>query len=366
VHEDSFVPRHWFGRYVGEQLAEALARSGSSLDHRRDHAEDLEPVAEGWAVRCRGSAPIHARQAVLALGNLPRRAATFAAPDDPRLRHAWDASALDPPADAPVLIVGTGLSMVDALLALRARGHRGPVHAVSRHAALPQPHSERHGRAQPLLSRSLRVATRELRLGCALDLRSGRPWQWRLDANRHHAQGIWSGLSDGEKARFLRHARSLWDVHRHRIAEVLRARLDDEIAAGTLHLHRGRVRAVEAGAGELRVHIAGARGERVELHAALLLNSLGFELDYRRADAPLVQALLTAGTVRPGPCGLGLDTDLQGRLLDRHGRAWPGFFTLGTSRVGQLWETTAAHEIRLQAAELAGALVNGFAARRID
>ena len=38
-------------------------------------------------------------------------------------------------------------------------------------------------------------------------------------------------------------------------------------------------------------------------------------------------------------------------------------FTLGVSRIGQLWETTAAHEIRLQAAEVAGALVRGLPSR---
>lgn len=365
VDEDSFVPRGWFGRYVGEQLDAALRASGSALDHRRVRAADLTTDFEGWCLHLDGDAPVVARQAVLALGNLPRRQAALPGlgSRDARVLHAWDVGEARAERDSAVLVIGTGLTMVDALLSLRARGHGGVIHAVSRHGALPLAHSDHHGRAQPLLSRNLRVALRELRLGCELDKSTGRPWQWRIDANRHHAQALWIGLSPAEKRRFLRHARSYWDVHRHRIGAPISAQIDAERNAGTLRVHRGRVGVIEPLKQGLRVILERRGGGQDELYVQLLLNSLGFELDYRRADAPLVQALLRSGTVRPGEMGLGLDTDSLGRLKAGHGRPWPNLFTLGTARIGQLWETTAAHEIRLQAAELAGALVRGLGER---
>ena len=75
----------------------------------------------------------------------------------------------------------------------------------------------------------------------------------------------------------------------------------------------------------------------------------------------MIQGLLRSDTVRPGE--LGLDTDVLGRLKASDGRVWPNLFTLDTARIGKLWETTAAHEIRQQAAELAGALVRGLLLR---
>ncbi|MGQ0699184.1 MAG: FAD/NAD(P)-binding protein [Panacagrimonas sp.] len=362
IDEDSFVPRAWFGTYVEETLAFEVHRTGSVFEHRRAVALDLTTELTGWAVHLSGWNAVVARHVVLAIGNLPRRQAALPGLDsrDTRVLHAWDAARAEVPAGATALIIGTGLTMVDALLSLRVQGHAGVVHAVSRHGAMPQAHSDHHGRAQPLLSRSLRVAARELRLGCELDKRSGRPWQWRIDANRHHAQAFWIGLSSAEKRRFLRHGRSFWDVHRHRISESIRQQLDAELEAGTLKIHAGRVGIIEPSADALRVILKHRGGQETELRVGLLLNSLGFELDYRRTDAPLVQGLLRSGIVRPGELGLGLDTDAFGRLRATDGRPWPNLYTLGTARIGQLWETTAAHEIRLQAAELAGALVRGL------
>jgi uncharacterized NAD(P)/FAD-binding protein YdhS len=365
VDDDSFVPRAWFGRYVAEQIALEAQRLGAVIHHRRDVVLDLVTDLDGWSLHLQDPAPLNARQVVLAVGNQPRRQPALPGLDsrDARVLHAWDAERAQVAPDAQALIVGTGLTMIDALLTLRARGHRGTIHAVSRHGALPLAHSEQHGRAQPLLARSLRVAVRELRLGCQLDTASGRPWQWRIDANRHHAQAFWAGLPVVEKRRFLRHTRTFWDVNRHRVAGFIRAGLDRELAAGTLRIHAGRLGILEPGIASLRAILDRRDGTQTELHLGLLLNSLGFELDYRRSDSPLLQALLRSGTVRAGELGLGLDTDAVGRLRSRDGRAWPNLFTLGVSRIGQLWETTAAHEIRLQAAELAGALVRGLPSR---
>ena len=42
--------------------------------------------------------------------------------------------------DAPVVMLGTGLTMVDAAISLLDRGHRGPIHALSRRGLCPQRH----------------------------------------------------------------------------------------------------------------------------------------------------------------------------------------------------------------------------------
>ncbi|HWY24061.1 MAG TPA: hypothetical protein VNX47_04035, partial [Nevskia sp.] len=55
--------------------------------------------------------------------------------------------------------------------------------------------------------------------------------------------------------------------------------------------------------------------------------------------------------------GLGLLTDAQGALLDRDGQASTWLYTLGPARKGQLWETTAVPEIRVQAQALARRLL---------
>src|SRR6185437_9146607 len=72
------------------------------------------------------------------------------AESDNYLRDPWApgaAQGLDP--EAAVLIIGTGLTMVDLALALRVEGHRGPIHALSRRGLLPQAHVPHAPRALP-------------------------------------------------------------------------------------------------------------------------------------------------------------------------------------------------------------------------
>ena len=55
-------------------------------------------------------------------------------------KDPWAAGALDVDPDGEVLLLGTGLTMLDIAIALKEHGHRGVIHAVSRRGLLPQPH----------------------------------------------------------------------------------------------------------------------------------------------------------------------------------------------------------------------------------
>jgi uncharacterized NAD(P)/FAD-binding protein YdhS len=64
--------------------------------------------------------------------------------------------------------------------------------------------------------------------------------------------------------------------------------------------------------------------------------------------------LLDAGLAAPGPLGLGLATDPDGRCSE-------GVYALGALRRGELWETTAVPEIRVQADAIAATIATGAA-----
>ncbi|MGV0106006.1 hypothetical protein NSTCB13_04789 [Nostoc sp. DSM 114160] len=67
--------------------------------------------------------------------------------------------------------------------------------------------------------------------------------------------------------------------------------------------------------------------------------------------------------IRPNTIGLGLDTDTHGALYAAEGNISTLFYTLGTPRKGDLWETIAVPELRGQAQELSKALLQSLPVR---
>ncbi|MFJ7997683.1 hypothetical protein ACIQ7D_11140 [Streptomyces sp. NPDC096310] len=84
-----------------------------------------------------------------------------------------------------------------------------------------------------------------------------------------------------------------------------------------------------------------------------VVNCAGTESRTRELADPLVRSLLDTGTAAPGPHGLGFDTTAGGRLVPAPGHRAAPVWTLGQLRRGNLWETTAVPEIRVQAVEVA-------------
>ena len=60
-----------------------------------------------------------------------------------------------------MLLIGTGLSMVDVALKLAAEGHRGTMHALSRHGLVPMMHKS-GGKWDPFIKPALPLALMRL------------------------------------------------------------------------------------------------------------------------------------------------------------------------------------------------------------
>jgi uncharacterized NAD(P)/FAD-binding protein YdhS len=354
-----FAERRHYASYLRATLAHERARSASELQVIGEEIVAIETEGNLRLVS-RSGHTLQARHAILALGNWPHAlpVALDAGIPAESVLQGWDFAAIaDIDADEDVLIAGSGLSMVDAVVTLAANRHRGAVHVVSRHALFPLPHA-RHG-AMPIdidaLSRlplSQRVAMlRRL----ARDAASrGEPWQWVMDTLRNENARLWQDMSSCDQARFLRHASRYWDIHRRRIPPEAAAVVDGMLRSGRLARHAGRIASVVSHGERLHVDIDYARaGGMPSIVVDRITNCIGMQKDLSRVPDDLVSALLRRGAVRPGPHGIGLDTDPGGALIDTGGRADPRLSTLSSVRIGRLWESVAIPELRVQAALLA-------------
>jgi len=316
-------------------------------------------------------ATLEADLAILATGN-PPPSPPVPFPDSPWcITNPWAPGALDAVQDGrPVVILGTGLTMLDVAMAVTAEP-RTRVRAVSRHGMLPQVHRGSGGPADAIWLPALSDTADPLRLPELIwQVRSAmasRPnhWQDVVDAVRPHVPSLWRRLPDRDKRLFMRHVARYWEVHRHRMPPTTARRITELRCTGRLSVLSARVTGItEVPAGPERLRIRVDRdGSVTDLAAGWLINATGPGTDLTRTSDPLLRDLLGRGLARPDPLWLGLDASPDGAVLDAAGTPSATVFTLGPTLRGVVYETTAIPEIRDQAAALAGLLAAAPPAR---
>jgi len=359
-----FPPRGIFGLYVQQRLAEAQAigaLNGSTVEHVRAEVTDLQTLSDSVWLSLSDGQRLRGAYAVLATGMFPaaRTPQTESSGLNAAALDPWDVAAmrqLDP--QSTVLIIGSGLTMVDAVVSLEQAGHRGPIEVFSRHGLLP------HVRRQPpawvdFLAedhgiRTPRQLVRELRRQCREAIAQGIDWQAPLDTVRAHIGRLWSQATDVQRRQFVRHVRPWWESHHHRsppLSAELVARLHGE---GRLRIQAGSFKGLEPASEGVSIRVR-RRGEAdtVVVSGAALINSSGIEYDWRRVARPLPQQLLARGLVRPGPLALGIAAAGDGAVLADDGQVAGRLFAMGPPLRGMWWESTAVTDVASQAKALA-------------
>ncbi|WP_419900871.1 FAD/NAD(P)-binding protein [Roseomonas sp. USHLN139] len=353
-----FAPRRLYGRY----LQELWAAAATEIRHVPRAVSRVERLGEGggngrgFRVTDSAGEVFEADRVVLAVGGF---AAGAGAP--PHLAgDPWDPAALEGLApDAPLLLVGLGLTMVDVLLALRDRGHVGPVTAISRHGWLPLSHvtgAFPPPWPMPLVEGAVpgvRAAFCWLRAEAARAAAAGQPWQAVIDGVRPLVQRIWRGWELAERRRFLRHARSAWNLHRHRVAPEAAARIGAELASGGLRPLAARLVEWRVAGEGVEAVLARRAGGTELLRVARIILCTGPEGGRAWREAAPVAGLLAEGLLAEEALGLGLSVSPAGVALDAAGQPVAGIDVLGPLTRGALWEITAVPDIRVQAAALA-------------
>ncbi len=334
---DSYVPRRDYRRYLARLLdaAPGVARvTGEAV------------AVEDGGVRLASGDRVGCEAAVIAGGNYPSRLpAAFGtqAIHDPWSPEGAEAVAKAAERGGDLLLVGTGLTMVDMAVSLEEACFSGRILAASRRGLMPRAHVSPAAAAlewEP-----------PARLADLLrSVRARKPWRASIDGLRPHSIALWQGLTEPERRRFLRHLRPWWDVHRHRIAPQVAARIEAIRASGRLEIAAARVARVE---GDL-VTLTRRGGGEIRRRFGAVINCTGPEGDIARIRDPLIRNLLDSERARPDRLGLGFDVDPDSRLSGSG--ASPALYALGPLTKGAFWEIVAVPDIRGQAAGVAKAI----------
>jgi uncharacterized NAD(P)/FAD-binding protein YdhS len=362
----TFVSRSLYGRYLTSLVREAIGADDGATRLRLvpDEVVDLEPTDHGYQLTLAGGRQHAVAGAILAVGNLlPNQGG-----DGPYFANPWASSltaGLEP--GEPVVIVGSGLTMVDITMQLWSSGFPGPVIAISRRGLLPHTHALSAPWPVPDLDqgekRSLARLLRRIRQEVAAARRQGIGWQNVVDSLRPITAATWQNLPPAEQERFLRHARPWWDVHRHRTAPPIAQQIHGLIEQGYLSIRAGRITAIETGARRATVSYRPRGGsEIVSIAAQRVVNATG-ALPASDVKAPLLQRLRERGLFRLDRHRLGIDVTDRLEVIGAAGEVTPRLWALGPVVRGMFWECTAVPDIRRQAVELADRIVEELSPR---
>lgn len=352
VDPQDFAERRQYGAYLRSILDSAI--ESGTVELVEDRAVGAAHESGAWRVKLDSGRTVEADALVLATGNQPpAQLATFAGLGDRVIDNPWGEEAKAAVADVAardgeVLIVGTSLTMVDVALSLHSAGHRGRILALSRRGKVPlsggkhdQIALEWDDLPEPRVPKLARWLRRQ-------SARHG--WRTAIDALRPHSHRLWQAMPLSEQRRFLRYGRPWWDIHRHRIAPQVAARVEDMNASGQLEIAAGRIVDLRAEGDCIEATIRRRGHDRRDPPRVFdyVFNCTGPLHDIARTNDPLLRDLLDRGEATPDPLGIGFALDERSRVEGSE-RLW----ALGSLAKGRYWEIIAVPDIRGQAASVA-------------
>ncbi|TIX90579.1 FAD/NAD(P)-binding protein [Rhizobium sp. P44RR-XXIV] len=359
----SFPPRHLYGTYVRDELSRAIAqaRAGSTLQHIRSSASELIAAPHRVRIKTEDGKQIEADEVVLALGVFQPDPAPREAPVAGHPAFAaspWDATVLDRLREAEeILLIGSSLSMVDAVASMEARGFRGGYHVISRRGQFIEDRRDAEPardflaeQAFPTTARSLLSIVKSERRALAA---AGKDWQGLPIAIRPHILTLWQKADDVERLRFARHLRAFWDVTAHRAAPDSYHAVTQAIAEGRLRHQTARLIAMKPAGRRISATLKSRTGVETRSFGGVI-DCRGHQLhDWRRISAPFVRSLLESGEVRPHNTGFGIDATVDGDIISEEGRIHRNISAIGHPLRGVAWESSSITEQRAQAIALA-------------
>ncbi|TGQ51488.1 FAD-dependent oxidoreductase [Mesorhizobium sp. M1C.F.Ca.ET.193.01.1.1] len=353
-----YAPRSLYARYLKELLDELEERERETGRLRliREQTLSISPTPSGVEVALANGTSVVGHLAALATGHDEQPGAF----QGRAIRMGSDAdTALDP--EAPALVLGTGLSMVDAFLSLEQRGHRGAIVAVSRRGLLPSPHRK---------GNPIKLDIADIPLGTELSYfvgwfrnlirenqKAGGDWRDVVDGLRPFNQKIWQNWSSSAKRRFVEHTKAWWDIHRHRMAPQVYERVTEAVRSGRIRLVAGRVVDIQPNDGfAVKIQQRGTQALET-LEVARIYDCMGIARDISKTSNGVVRSLVERGLARPDPLRLGLDVTARCELIAADGTVSSKILAVGPLTRGTFFEIDAIPDIRVQCARLSKQLL---------
>lgn len=353
---EEFISRSIYAKYLDAILNSLLkpSNSGCVVELIKSEALSVRENAEDISIGVLDGKELTVKKLILAYGHILPTTHFITDNSIDIIQNPWDFNLYKKiPEKSKVLIIGSGLTMIDAVIQLKSQNHSGKITALSRHGLMPHVNmldSVKYYFNDNLFPMSLKKLISLVRSEIKLHPEQKGYHQALFKALRLRANDIWSSFTTHEKKQFIRHLAPYWEVVRHRIAPKVAEYVNVAIMDQTVEVISGRI--VEVIKGSILIKIRHQQKPE-KLDAEFIINCTGPEKYTHGHLNPIIDSLITQGLAQYNKFQLGLNVAESGAIINAAGVVSQNIFVLGPPRRGNVFETTAVREIRAQSEVLA-------------
>jgi uncharacterized NAD(P)/FAD-binding protein YdhS len=344
-----FYRRYDYGRYISQIFADELG--SDQIEHIQKKVTNLCEVDGLWHLEVNNCDTLFAKRVILATGN-PLPVWPCAVKNEPALMSSarliespWtgrDLSAID--VDEEILLLGGGLTALDAINALVGQGHRGLIKVIGPRAVFPPTQASWQRQHQPNWPQKLTPAelVRFMRSYLPSTPTTSAQWQSAWEELRPNLSFIWQQFSVQQRRTLFRRLGWLWSLYRFRASPQTMQAYKQLEANKQIQLILGRAQQIDA---EHRVKVSLGNGSMVE--GDRILNCTGVGKDQ------LLGKLIDNRIAEPDALGQSIAVDSRFRVFKSMNEQWNTLWMIGPATMGSLGDVIAASSIAKQAEQLA-------------
>ncbi len=345
-----FYRRQDFGRYVSELVAYE-SKSGQ-IEQIKARALGLSGSESSWTLELDTHSAITAKQVIIATGNPPPVWPCTVINLNPALstscliENPWTGQGLDAiETQENIILLGGGLTALDAINALVERKHLGMIYVISPRAVLPPAQANWERKVQPQWPQNLTPAKliRFMRNYLPSTSTTSPEWQSAWEELRPNINTIWQQFSPSQKRSLFKRLGWLWNLYRFRASPQTISAYEKLRSKNQIQFVLGRAKEIKYSESKAKVFL----GNGTEVEGDRIINCTGVASD------PFLNRLIEDQLAIRDPLGHAIAVDENFRVLNLSCKPWNSLWMIGPGTMGSLGDVIAASAIAKQAEQLA-------------
>jgi uncharacterized NAD(P)/FAD-binding protein YdhS len=345
-----FYRRADFGRYISELIAAEIGFDKIQRIQSKvcalNHAHGL------WKLDIADGDVINAEKIIIATGNSPP---TWPCTIQTEIGEQGSARMIENPwtghylssigAEERIVLLGGGLTALDAIYGLTAQGHRGPIVVVGPRPVFPPTQARWTRQNQPSWPEKVSPARllRFMRQYLPPAPTTSTEWQSAWEELRPNLNSIWQQFTPHQRQIVFKRLGWVWSLYRFRASPQTIKAYEQLKANHQIQFAVGRAKQVECSERAITVRL----NTDQSIQADRIINCTGVGSDL------FLNKLIADSITIPDPLGAAIAVNTNLNVMKPNLKAWNNLWMLGPATMGSLGDVVAASAISKQAEQLA-------------